>query len=132
MTVVPIVWYMILCDDWGFAPGSPQRINIYGLLSSIRSGAQPPYPLRVGQLCVYLSLTGGRGSGDVEVVCASADTGQVIFATPRHRVTFPADPLAVVGVSFRICDSLFPFPGLYSVQFWYNGTKVEERPLLLR
>lgn len=101
-------------------------------VSSIRSEDQPPYPLLVPKLCVFLSLAGGRGTGEVAIVCVSEDTGQVIFATPKHRVTFPADPLTVVGVPFRILDCPFPSAGLYSVQFWYNDTKVEERPLLLR
>jgi hypothetical protein len=28
---------MILCDDWGIDPNNPRRINIFGLLSTIRA-----------------------------------------------------------------------------------------------
>jgi hypothetical protein len=132
MNVTPVVRYMILCTDWGPDPSNPRRANIYGLPSSIRSSNQPPYPLLIRQMCVFMSLTEGRGAGDAEIICASEDTGQVVFATPKRRVTFPADPLKVVGVPFRIQDCRFPAAGLYSVQFWYNSLKAEERPLLLR
>lgn len=54
------------------------------------------------------------------------------IGTPPHDVTFGADPLEVIGVPFRIRDCSFPYPGMYSIQFWYNGEKVEERPLRLR
>jgi hypothetical protein len=132
MSVGPVVRYMILCVGWGPDPSNPRRVNIDGLLSSIRSRSQPPYPAHVREMCVFLCLTGGRGTGGAEIVCTSEDNGQVVFVTPKHRVTFPADPLAVVAVPFRICDCRFPSADLYSVEFWYNGAKLEERPLLLR
>ena len=132
MAVNPLVRYMILCEDWSADPNNPARVSIVGLLSNIRSVDQPPYPLVYKELCVLLALTEGRGTGEAKIVCVFEDTGQKIFETPKRLVAFGPDPLEVVGVPFRIRDCPFPAPGLYSIQFWYNDAKVEERPLRLR
>jgi hypothetical protein len=81
---------------------------------------------------VFLALTEGRGTGTAQIICVFEDTGQKIFETPQRQVAFGADPLEVVGLPFRIRDCRFPYPGMYSIQFWYNDEKMEERPLLLR
>ena len=132
MAVVPIVRYMILCEDWSIDPANAQRVNIQGLLTNIDSIDQPPYPLLFPELCVFLALTEGRGTGIAQINCTFEDTGQRIFGTPKRSVTFGNDPLEVVGVPFRIRDCIFPQTGLYSVQFWYNDFKLDERPLRLR
>ena len=132
VAVTPGVRYMILCEDWGVDPINPRRVSIHGLLSTIRSLDQPPYPLLYRELCVFLALTGGRATGTAQIICVFEETGQKIFGTPRREVAFGDDPLEVVGVAFRIQDCRFPYPGRYSIQFWYDDEQVEERPLLLR
>jgi hypothetical protein len=132
VAVKPVVRYMILCEDWQADPNKPRRVNIFGLLSNIRSIDEPPYPLLYRELCVFLALTEARGSGDVEIVCVLEETGQRVWRTPKRRIRFGKDPLEVLGVPFRIRACHFPRPGLYSIQLWYNGEVVEERPLRLR
>jgi hypothetical protein len=132
VVVKPVVRYMILCEDWGTDPQNARRVSIYGLMSNIRSRGQPPYPLLYEELCVFLALTEGRGTGTAKIICIFEETDQKVFETPQRQVAFGADPLEVVGLPFRIRDCGFPRPGRYSIQFWYNGEKVAERPLLLR
>lgn len=132
MAFNPIVRYMILCNDWGTDANNPNCVNIFGMLSNIRAIDQPPYPLVYRELCVVLGLTDGREAGNGQIVCVFEETGQRIFETPKHKITFGADPLEVVGVPFRIRDCRFPTSGLYLVQFWYNEEKLDERPLRLR
>ncbi len=132
MSVAPVVRYMILCEDWSTDPHNPRRVNILGLLSNIRSVDEPAYPLLLPELCIFLALTEARGQGTAQITCVLEEDGRKIFATPRREVTFPPDPLEVIGVPFRIRDCLFPKAGLYSIQFWYNETMVEQRPLRLR
>ncbi len=132
MPVQPVVRYMILCEDWDADPENPRRISILGLLTNIHSLEDPPYPLLYPELCVVLALTGGRGKGDAQIACVLEETGQAIFETPKRQVEFGPDPLEVLGFAFRIRDCRFTDPGMYSVQFWYNGRPLEERPLLLR
>jgi hypothetical protein len=130
--MLPIVRYMIVCEDWDTDPDNPLRVNVYGLLSNITSVEDPPYPLLFEELCVLLVLTEGRGTGSAGIVCRFEDTGQQIFGTAERTVTFGSDPLAVVGVAFRIRNCLFRRTGLYSIQFWYDNQLVDERPLRLR
>jgi hypothetical protein len=131
MAVNPVVRYMILCDDWGTDLNNPRRVNIYGLLTNIRAIDQPPFPLLYRELCVFLVLTEGRGTGDGQIRCVFEETGQKVFETPKRQIAFGADPLEVVGVPFRIGDCRFPRAGQYFIQFWYNDDKIEERPLRL-
>lgn len=132
MTINPLVRYMILCEDWELDGSNDRRLNIIGILWNINSLEEPPYPLFYEELCVFLALAGGRGEGEGHIECVSEDTGEKIFETRKRPIKFEADPLEVVGVSFRIRDCTFPYPGRYSIQFWYNGSMIEERPLRLR
>jgi hypothetical protein len=99
---------------------------------SIISIDDPPFPLMHRELCVFLALTAGRGVGEGKIVCISEDTGERIFETRTRSIPFGNDPLEVIGVPFRIRGCTFPQPGRYSIQFWYNGLMLEERPLMLR
>jgi hypothetical protein len=129
--ITPLVRYMIICDDWRSDPSNDRQVTIIGLISNINSIDQPPYPLLYREMCV-LALTEGRGQGEGQIVCAFEESGQKIFETPKRSISFARDPLAVVGVPFRIRDCRFPFPGMYSVQFLFNEVKIAEHPLLLR
>ena len=128
----PVVRYMLLCDDWQQDPANARRLTIVGLISNIHAIDDPPYPLLYRELCVLLLLTEARGQGEGQIVCLFEETGQRIFVTPKRTISFGADPLDVVGVPFRIRDCRFPSPGLYSVEFWYDGVKLDERPLRMR
>jgi hypothetical protein len=122
---------MILCEDWDSDPDAPLCVNILGLLSNIRSLELPPYPFD-RDLCVFLVLTEGRGVGEAQIICVFEETDQKVFATPKHKIAFGADPLDVVGVPFQIRHCPFREPGIYLVQFWYYDEKLDERPLRLR
>jgi hypothetical protein len=132
MELIPIVRYMLLCDDWYIDPDNDRRVTIIGLTTNIRAIDDPPYPLLHEELCVFLVLTEGRGQGHGRVVCVFEETGQLIFQTNERPISFGADPLEILGVPFRIRGCRFPYPGLYMVQFWYAGVMVEERPLRMR
>lgn len=132
MAITPVVRYMLLCDDLQVDVLNNRRITIVGLIWNIHSVDDPPYPLFYREFCIFLALTGGRGQGDGHIICVCEDSAKKIFETPKRQITFPVDPLEVVGVTFRIRDCSFPQAGRYSVQFWYDGVMVEERPLRMR
>ena len=44
-------------------------------------------------------------------------TGQSVFEFPPFLIPAPPDPLEIVGVPLRFSDCLFPYPGLYQIQF---------------
>jgi hypothetical protein len=132
MAIKPVVRYMLLCDDWLLDPENHRRVTIIGLISNIRSLEDPPYPLFYRELCVFLALTEGRGQGDGKIACVFEETGHKVFETRGRSISFGSDPLEVLGVPFRIRDCTFPQAGRYTVQFWYEGELVEERPLRMR
>jgi hypothetical protein len=123
---------MLLCEDWKVDPANTRRLTIIGLITNIHAVDQPPYPILYREMCVFLALTEGRGQGEGQIVCVFEETGQRVFETVRRTIAFGMDPLEVVGVPFRIRDCRFPFAGLYSVQFWYDEVKLDERLLRMR
>jgi hypothetical protein len=130
----PVLRYLIACEDIQTDPGSPRQVTLVNLVSAIRSVEQPPFPLRYRELCVFVQLTECRGSGEVAIRIVHADSGRVAYPGPDHpwRAALPNDPLEVVGLRFRIRNIEFPEPGLYWIEFWYNGEKLAEQPLVLR
>lgn len=132
MAISPIVRCMLLCDDWRLDGPNNRRVTIVGLIWNIDAIDDEPYPLFYRELCVFLALTEGRGEGEGQIVCVFEESGQKDFETRKRPIQFRSDPLEVVGVPFRIRDCTFPRPGLYSIQFWYDGVMVEERPLNMR
>ena len=125
MAIIPIVRYMLLCDDWRLDGPNNRRVTIVGLIWNIHSVSEPPYPLFYQEFCAFLALTEGRGQGQGHIVCVFEETGQTVFETQKRPIQFGSDPLDVVGVPFRIQHCSFPWPGLYSVQFWYDGLLIE-------
>jgi hypothetical protein len=130
--VDPVVRHMLLCDDVQRDPVNPNKVNVIGLVSTIQGVSEPPFPLLHPELCVYLQVTGGRGEGDAQIVVQHADSDQVVFSSPAHRLVFSTNPLSILGIIFRIQSCVFPGPGLYWVQFWYNQKRLAQQPLLTR
>lgn len=131
MTVPPVVRYMILCDDWLIEPDAERRVHIIGLNSQVAAPDDQVFPLTL-DLCVFLVLTEGRGSGLARIVCIDADRGGPIFRGAGRQITFGDNPLELGGVGMRIRDCKFPRRGLFSLQFWFDGKMIEERPFRVR
>jgi len=132
MTLKPIVRHMLLCDDWHVDPLNGRRVTIVGLVSAIRAIDDPPFPIVCREMCVFLALTAGRGRGEGKNARVFAADGQLVFETRSRPISFGPDPLEIVAAPFRIRNMTFNRPGMHSVQFWYDGEMVEERPLRLR
>ena len=130
--VHPVVRYLILCEDVQTDPETPRRVSLLGVISAIRSVEQPPFPVLYRELCVFLQLTECRGAAEGRIEIQHADSGQVLFRTRTRTIPFGSDPLEVIGATFRIRNCLFPGPGLYWVQFWYNEQMLAQQSLLLR
>jgi hypothetical protein len=133
--VDPIVRYFIVCEGVGVDPDRPNCTQIDCLMNSIRSLEDPPFPLLRESICVLLVLTGcrGQGTGQIRVAYVDDEQERPIFGTPVRPLDFTGrSPLDAVGVSYMIRDCPFPRAGQYSLQFWYNGRQLAERPLELR
>jgi hypothetical protein len=132
LTVKPVARYMLLCDDLKPDTKNDRRVTIVGLISNFRAGGRPRYPFTYHEMCVFLALTECRGHGEGQIICVNEETGLKVFETPRRAIRFRDDPLDIVGIPFRIRECRFPSPGMYLVQFWFDGVKLEERPLRMR
>lgn len=133
--MTPVIRYMLLCDDVRIDPDKPNCAQIDCLLSNLVSLETPPFPLLREMICVYLVLTEcyGKGAGQIRVAYVDGEQEEAVFGSSERVLDFAGhDPLEVLGVVFRLQACPFPRAGLYSVQFWYNGQKVEERPIQLR
>ena len=128
----PVVRYLIACENITADADDPNRVSLLNLVSAIRPLADPPYPFRYPELCIYLQLSGCRGPADGRIDIVHADLGRPIFRSRTRAVPFPNDPLEVVGLSFRIRHCTFPESGLYWLQFWYNNVPIAQEPLLLK
>jgi hypothetical protein len=107
---------MIVCDDVLTHAQQPSKPVIVGLTTSVNS---PRYPFILGRLSVYLVMTSGRGQGTAKLRIVEEGTDQET-AEFSHTITFPANPLAVVGLPWRLRNVEFPRPGMYRVEFCYN------------
>jgi len=50
--VMPVVRYLIACEDIHTDPSSPRKATLTNLISAIRLLQQPPFPLLYRELCV--------------------------------------------------------------------------------
>ena len=132
MKLPPVIRHFVLCEDVLADPANSQRISLDGLLSSIRSIDQPPYPLLMREICAYVQMTECRGVASFLVQIRHPDSGKLIFQTKTYRRNFGHDPLAVHGMSFRIKGCRFKERGLYVFEFCYNGAIEAECFLVMR
>lgn len=104
MPLLPIVRYMLPCEDCVIDPGSERRVTIIGLVSSLVALDDPPYPVLCRELCVFLALTEGRGSGEAKLRCTFEESGQIVFESPPRRILWSGGPLEVTMLLFRLTD----------------------------
>src|SRR5947209_1692872 len=92
-TIDPVVRHMLVCDRAAADPNNPHKVDVFGLMSVIVAGTDVVLPLRHRELCVYLALTGGRGTGEGRIVVVHADSGRPAFASRPHEIQFGPNPL---------------------------------------
>src|SRR5262245_52876053 len=118
----PEVVFLILCDDVREDPENYHRIDVTGLLISLRARPETEFPLVHPVFRALLIMTGGRGSGELFLRVVSERTGETIFQTRSRRVRFVGATEGVHGSRFNLIRCSFPEPGLYWVECVYSGT----------
>ena len=127
----PDVLYLILCDDARIDPNNLLRINIYGLMTRIRSTAIPPFPVMQPLLSALLVLSGCQGTGLLTLRIVRSEDGSVVFRNRPRPVRFAGDPSESIGITFRVRNCSFPAAGVYWVEIEYDGTILIRQRLLL-
>jgi hypothetical protein len=125
--VAPLGKVVYVCDDVLQDPVSG-KLHVLGAFTSVRPPDGVTYPFRLRRLCVFAQLTGGLGRSAIEAKVVDATTGNEVFGSPTHQVTFPGGT-AVVTVLFRLLRCPFPRPGTYLVQLFCQGTFIDDRRL---
>lgn len=78
-------------------------------------------------MCVFVSLTGGRGEFACEVLCRHTDGETLAFqAAGRVKLT---DPRQVVDIVFRLNGVRFPKSGSYWLHFVVEGVPIMMRQM---
>jgi uncharacterized protein DUF6941 len=83
------------------------------------------FPSQPERFALAAVLTGGQGSGIVDLVIAQLDTLEEAYSL-RRQLHFP-DRLVEVQVVFHLRDCSFPAPGLYEVILLVDGDWVARR-----
>jgi hypothetical protein len=129
---LPIVRYLIVCDDILTDPQRPGKPTLVGLICLLAPQVDPPYPFTLNRMSVFVVLTEGRDSGTCELMLVFEETGEVVWKTRSLPLTFGPDPVALRGVIFRDHNVLFPSRGVYAVQFWYNDHLLAQQTIVAR
>jgi hypothetical protein len=125
----PVVQYMILCQDARLEGPKPRRLNVYGLMTRLRSPSGA-FPAPVPEFRTLLALRNGRGSGDIVITAICEDTGMVCWSSAPQRINFGINPLETRWVNIRIKNVVFPNAGAYSFEFRYNGIVLASQSLI--
>lgn len=126
----PVAKTMLLCQDVLPGPEGTDNVHLMNVCSSIRSRSDPPFPYRLPRLCVFLQLTDAEGEAPGYMLVRQADSDRVVFKSVEHLIRF-RDRLQLKWTLFHIIDCPFPDPGLYLVEFYFEGRWVVDFRLLL-
>jgi hypothetical protein len=130
--LLPSLRSLLVCEDVLTDTSKPPRFTLVNLLTSIRAMGKPPYPFEHPRFYVFAQLTECRGQGVMRVEIREADeAARAILTTPPQTVAFPNNPLSVYSLRLRILRCLFPRPGLYWVQFFYDDRLLGQQPIVL-
>jgi hypothetical protein len=127
----PEIRYLLLCDDVRADSKNYHRIDVLGLITSIRSTATPPFPVARPVLCTLVMLTGGPGTGVLTLRIVHEATGRIIFRSSPRQVRFVGDPAAIRGAVFRVRNCSFPAAGLYWVEVLFADLVIGRQKLRL-
>jgi hypothetical protein len=96
--------------------------SLIGIFNNI--GTQK-FPCRHPQVCVFVSLTEGRGECAARLRIVHDETNKVV-AEVDGKIVFP-EIHTVVELNFNLVGLSFPEPGMYSIEFYCDDALILER-----
>lgn len=122
----PDVLSLLVCDQI-LIDRLTGKTSLIGMFSTI--GATR-FPMRHPQLCVFASLTDGRGKTPLELTIVDSEDARPPIVSGRATVEFK-DPRAVACLNLHFNGLVFPEPGEYRVQLICHGELLREARLNL-
>jgi hypothetical protein len=113
----PVVKAFVLCEAISDYGPNPAQKDLQGAgLSQLPSGGSFPFKR---PLFGYAELTDQKARGTLRLALMRADSGRRILFHPII-VEF-ANPLQATIIAISAHDCVFPAPGVYFVELWYDG-----------
>ena len=121
----PDVLSLLVCDQI-LIDRLTGKTSLIGMFSTI--GA-PQYPVRHPQLCVFASLTDGRGKTNLRIRLVSVDEDDILGQADME-VDFK-DPRTVFEIALAVGNVTFPKPGEYRLQLFADSSLLTERRIVV-
>jgi len=117
----PIGLAIVICDQIieDKLTGKKSLIGIFNQM------ATQNFPCRHPQVCVFVSLTEGRGQCTARLRIVHDESDHVV-AEVNGNIQF-SDVHTVVELNFSLVGLVFPNPGMYSIEFYCDDAIILER-----
>ena len=120
----PDVLALIVCDQI-INDRMTGKHSLIGMFSRVHARA---FPVSHPQICVFASLTDGRGKVDLTIRIVDANDARPPLVEGKGRVEF-SDPRAVAHLALQFHGLTFPESGAYRVQLYSGGELLREARL---
>jgi hypothetical protein len=123
----PILKAFVLCEAITDFPGGLNQRDLHGAgLSIVRPSG--PFPFK-HSFWVYIEITDQQAAAGIQLALMRADSGRRHFF--REVTVTQSEPLSNMRVSIRLFGCVFPVPGIYFLELWYDGSWLLDQRLEL-
>lgn len=126
MDVKPDVLSLLVCDQI-LIDRLTGKTSLIGMFTTIGAAR---FPVRHPHLCVFASLTDGRGKATLEIAVVDSEDARPPIVRGTTTVAFQ-NPRAVACLNLHFNGLVFPEPGEYRVQLICDGELLREARLYL-
>ncbi|HUJ70773.1 MAG TPA: hypothetical protein VLZ30_00920 [Verrucomicrobiae bacterium] len=112
---------IVICDQI-IEDKLTSKKSLIGIFNQI---ATQSFPCRHPQVCVFVSLTEGRGQCAARLRIVHDESNHVV-AEVNGNIQFP-DVNMVVELNFSMVGLVFPEPGVYAIEFYCDDALILER-----
>lgn len=120
----PDVMSLIVCDQI-ITDRMTGKHSLIGMFSRVHARR---FPAAHPQLCVFASLTEGRGEVELTIRIVDANEDRPPIVEGKGKVQFK-DPRAIAHLALQFHGLTFSQPGAYRVQLWSSGELLREARL---
>jgi hypothetical protein len=117
----PIGVAIVICDQI-IEDKLTGKKSLIGIFNQI---ATQSFPCRHPQVCVFVSLTDGRGQSAARLRIVH-DESEHVVAEVNGNIQFP-DVNTVIELNFNLVGLVFPDPGAYAIEFYCDEALILER-----